>query len=64
MLESSRSTGKGGPDFQKELTGYDREPGVVQSCSQTKKIRNSVILVLWQERCERLFEKESVGDGV
>lgn len=46
VLESSRSTGKGGPDFQKELTGYDREPGIVQTCSQTKEIRNSGIPVL------------------
>lgn len=46
VLESSRSTGKGGPDFQKKLTGYDREPGIVQTCSQTKEIRNSGIPVL------------------
>lgn len=54
VLESSRSTGKGGPDFQwsvvsghqKELTGYGSEPGVIaQSCSQTKDIRDPVTVV-------------------
>lgn len=35
-----------GQRHQKELTGYGSEPGVIaQSCSQTKDIRDPVIVV-------------------